>query len=110
MHIICTNLTIFYTEKHLYSDNIHFLHSLTPNINNIRFVFLEYNYKTINTRQVVSDCKKNTAHEFNYHGRVHLSSVLGNDIHCCYGSANDHLFVLLSISLRLSIFFLARKP
>ena len=30
MHIICTNLTIFYTEKHLYSDNIHFLHSLTP--------------------------------------------------------------------------------
>ena len=51
MHIICTNLTIFYTDKHLYSSNTHFLHSLTPNINNIRFVFLEYNYKTINTRQ-----------------------------------------------------------
>ena len=58
MHIICTNLTIFYTDKHLYSSNTHFLHSLTPNINNIRFVFLEYNYKTINTRRVVSDCKK----------------------------------------------------
>ena len=50
MHIICTNLTIFYTDKHLNSSNTHFLHSLTPNINNIRFVFLEYNYKTINTR------------------------------------------------------------
>ena len=112
MHIICTNLTIFYTDKNLYSDNTHFLHSLTPNINNIRFVFLEYNYKTINTRQDIwmANLKKNTAHEFNYHGRFHLSSVLGNDIHCCYSCANDHLLVLLSISLRLSIFFLARKP
>ena len=84
MHIICTNLTIFYTDKHLYSSNTHFLHSLTPNINNIRFVFLEYNYKTFNTRQDIwmANLKKNTAHEFNYHGRFHLSSVLGNDIHC----------------------------
>ena len=30
MHISCTNLTIFYTDKHLYADNTHFLHSLTP--------------------------------------------------------------------------------
>ncbi len=74
MHIICTNLTIFYTDKHLNSSNTHFLHSLTPNINNIRFVFLEYNYKTINTRQDIwmPNIKKNTAWIMNYQRAVVL--------------------------------------